>query len=198
RCSPMARIFVSECSPPPTKQQQNSAELNYGGICTAVNARLRGVLNGHLLLAKCPFRPGRILGMAQEETKLAEVKPLLTKGKDGYWRKQRQKHSHEKKLQVVSEALTHGASVSAVARRHGINTNLVFSWIRMYENGCLLSPSRRDLEREMQKFVVAGLLPKPQEPGERQHLPEGGMIEIENGSGVKVRLTASVDGKTLA
>jgi transposase-like protein len=136
--------------------------------------------------------------MAQDEGRSGEVKYLADKQKDRYLKPPRQKHSHEKKLQVVSEALTPGASISAVARRHGINTNLVFSWIRMYENGCLLSPSRRDLEREMQKFVVAGLLPKPQEPGERQHLPEGGMIEIENGSGVKVRLTGSVDGKTLA
>lgn len=140
---------------------------------------------------------GFAVKMAQDENKLAEVKYLVNKPKDRYLKPPRQKHSHEKKLQVVSEALTPGASVSAVARRHDINTNLVFSWIRMYENGCLLSPSRRDLGREMQKFVVAGLLPKPQEPGERQRLPDGGMIEIENGSGVKVRLTGNVDGKTL-
>lgn len=61
--------------------------------------------------------------------KLAEVKYLLIKGKDGYWRKERQKHSHEKKLQVVAEALTPGGSVAAVARKHGLNTNLIFSWI---------------------------------------------------------------------
>ena len=52
-------------------------------------------LNGHLLLTKCPLSLGRILRMAREENKLAEVKPLLIKGKDGYWEKQRQKHSHE-------------------------------------------------------------------------------------------------------
>ena len=134
--------------------------------------------------------------MAQEENKLAEVKPLYVKGKDGYWRKERKKHSHEKKLQVVAEALTPGASVSSVARKHGLNTNLVFSWIRMYENGCLLAPDRRELEKEMQKFVVAGLLPKPEEPGEKQKLPEGGMIEVEDRSGVKVGLTGSMDAKT--
>ena len=67
----------------------------------------------------------------------------------------------------------------------------------MYENGCLLAPHPRELEKEMQKFVMAGLMPKPPEPSERQRLPEGGMIEIENGSGLKVRLTGSVDGKVL-
>lgn len=133
--------------------------------------------------------------MAQEENKPAQVKYLV---KDGYLKRQRQKHSHEKKLQVVSEALTPGASVAAVARRHGINTNLVFSWIRQYENGSLLAPDRRVLEREMQKFVVAGLIPKPEEPAVRQALPEGGVIEIESGSGIKVRLKGCVEGRILS
>jgi len=135
--------------------------------------------------------------MAVEDNRQSEVKYLSDKQKNRYLKPPRQKHSHEKKLQVVAEALTPGASVAAVARKHDLNTNLVFSWIRMYENGCLLAPHPRELERELQKFVMAGLIPKPQEPGERQRLPEGGMIEIENGSGVKVRLTGSVDGRTL-
>ena len=136
--------------------------------------------------------------MAQNEDKTGEVKYLIPKEKGGYWSHKRQKHSHEKKLQVVAEALTPGVSVASVARKHGLNTNLVFSWIRMYENGALLAPDRRDLEREMQKFIVAGLLPKPEEPGEKQKLPEGGMIEVEDRSGVKVRLTGNMDAKTFA
>jgi transposase-like protein len=135
--------------------------------------------------------------MAQEENKLVEVKPLLIKGKDGYWRKPRQKHSHEKKLQVVAEALTPGASVSAVARKHGLNTNLVFSWIRMYENGVLLAPDRRELEKEMQKFVIAGLIPKPPERAELQQLPDEGVVEIESKLGFKVRLSGKVDRSLL-
>jgi transposase len=135
--------------------------------------------------------------MAQEEKKLAEVKPLLVKGKDGYWRKERLRHSHEKKLQVVAEALTPGASVSAVARKHGLNTNLVFSWIRMYENGCLLAPHPRELEKELQKFVMAGLIPKPVEPTARAELAPGDAIEIETKCGLKVRLSGSVDPRIL-
>jgi transposase len=136
--------------------------------------------------------------MAQNEDKTGEVKYLIPKEKGGYWSHKRQKHSHEKKLQVVAEALTPGASVSSVARKHGLNTNLVFSWIRMYENGCLLAPHPRELEKEMQKFVMAGLMPKPEAPGEKQKLPEGGMIEVEDRSGVKVRLTGGMDAKTFA
>ena len=135
--------------------------------------------------------------MAQEENKLAEIKYLKDKGKTRLWNAPRQKHSHEKKLQVVAEALTPGASVAAVARKHGLNTNLVFSWIRMYENGALLAPNPRELEKELQKFVMAGLIPKPLEPGVRAELAPGDAIEIETKSGLKVRLSGNVDPRVL-
>src|ERR1700687_3598144 len=106
--------------------------------------------------------------MSQDDNNLAEIKYLKDKGKARLWNAPRQKHSHEKKLQVVAEALTPGASVSSVARKHGLNTNLVFAWIRMYENGVLLAPDRRELEKEMQKFVIAGLIPKPPDRTELQ------------------------------
>jgi transposase len=135
--------------------------------------------------------------MAQEENKLAEIKYLKDKGKTRLWNAPRQKHSHEKKLQVVAEALTPGASVAAVARMHGLNTNLVFSWIRMYENGALLAPHPRELEKELQKFVMAGLIPKPVEPTARAELQPGDAIEIETKCGLKVRLSGSVDPRIL-
>jgi transposase len=135
--------------------------------------------------------------MSQEENKLAEIKYLKEKGKTRLWNAPRQKHSHEKKLQVVAEALTPGVSVASVARKHGLNTNLVFSWIRMYENGCLLAPHPRELEKEMQKFVIAGLIPKPEPSAEKEPLPEGGVIEIESKLGFKVRLSGQVDRSLL-
>src|SRR5215469_16233329 len=36
--------------------------------------------------------------------------------------------SVEERRQIVEEALVPGASVSTVARAHGVNTNLVFHW----------------------------------------------------------------------
>lgn len=36
------------------------------------------------------------------------------------------------KRQIVAESLTPGASVSAVARRYDINTNLLFTWRRQF------------------------------------------------------------------
>ena len=135
--------------------------------------------------------------MALEENRQTDVKCLSDKLKPRYLKPPRKRHTLEKKLQVVSETFAPGASVSMVARRHDLNTNLVFSWLRQFENGGLVGPDRRELKREMQKFVAVGLLPKPEVPGARQELPPGGVIEIENGSGIKVRLSGSVDGTTL-
>jgi transposase len=135
--------------------------------------------------------------MVLEESRQASVKPLADKPKTHYLKAPRKHHALEKKLQVVSETFAPGASVSIVARRHDLNTNLVFSWLRQFENGALVGPDRRELKREMQKFVAVGLLPKPEVPGARQELPAGGVIEIENGSGLKVRLSGSVDGTML-
>jgi transposase len=134
--------------------------------------------------------------MALDQSKQADVKPLADKPESRHWKSPRKHHSREKKLQAVNETFAPGASVSQVARRHDINTNLLFSWIRQFENGGLVGPDKRELKREMDKFVAVGLLPKPEASGARQYLRDG-EIEIENGGGVKVRLSGSVDERLL-
>lgn len=47
----------------------------------------------------------------------------------------RRQYSKAFKRQVVEEALTGEDSVSVVARRHDINTNLVFNWRKQYLAG---------------------------------------------------------------
>ncbi|ARU20791.1 DNA repair protein RadA [Ralstonia solanacearum] len=37
----------------------------------------------------------------------------------------------------MQETLVPGASVSAVARRHGVNANQVFGWRKQYQEGSL-------------------------------------------------------------
>jgi transposase len=49
----------------------------------------------------------------------------------------RQYRSLEEKQRIVREALAEGASVARVALSHGINTNLVFNWCRLYRAGRL-------------------------------------------------------------
>ena len=43
----------------------------------------------------------------------------------------------EEKLRIVAEASRPGASVAAVARKHGLNANLLFGWRRLHRRGFL-------------------------------------------------------------
>src|SRR5690606_14703404 len=47
--------------------------------------------------------------------------------------------------QVVEETLTGAESVSVVARRHDLNTNLLFTWRRQYQRGALEAGAAKDL-----------------------------------------------------
>src|SRR5260370_4224880 len=45
--------------------------------------------------------------------------------------------SAEEKQRIIEEALVPGVSVASVARAHGINANMPFSWRKMYRAGLL-------------------------------------------------------------
>jgi transposase len=45
--------------------------------------------------------------------------------------------SLEEKLRILEEAKKPGASVASVARRYGLNANLVFGWRRLQKQGAL-------------------------------------------------------------
>src|SRR3979490_1834629 len=47
----------------------------------------------------------------------------------------RRTSSLDDRKRIVVEALAPGASVAAVARRHGLNANLIFKWIRRSREG---------------------------------------------------------------
>jgi transposase len=53
---------------------------------------------------------------------------------DGAGERRRTRSLDERK-RIVEEALTPGVSVAAVARRHGLNANLIFKWIRRSREG---------------------------------------------------------------
>ena len=57
----------------------------------------------------------------------------------------RRTRSLDERKRIVEEALAPGVSVAAVARRHGLNANLVFKWIRRSREGW------RDRRREPAK-----------------------------------------------
>ena len=53
----------------------------------------------------------------------------------------RRSYSDEQRVKVVTECRRRGASISAVALRHGINANVVRKWINRHRDGTLVKPS---------------------------------------------------------
>lgn len=49
----------------------------------------------------------------------------------------RRRRAPQEKVAIVQETFEPGASVSAVARRHGLNPNQVFAWRKQYQDGSL-------------------------------------------------------------
>ena len=71
---------------------------------------------------------------------------------DGTGERRRTRSLDERK-RIVEEALAPGASVAAVARRHGLNANLIFKWIRRSREGW--RDRRRGPAKERPDAVVA-------------------------------------------
>ena len=56
-------------------------------------------------------------------------------------RRVRRSWSDTEKQRIVAEAFCAGASVADVARRHGVNANLIFNWRKTVPAGCTISSS---------------------------------------------------------
>jgi transposase len=133
--------------------------------------------------------------------------------------------SLEDRQRIVAEALAPGASVAAVARRHGLNANLVFKWVRRSREGWLdrrRAPDREPAARTppelaAQSFVPVELLelkPAPMSPalppslapvakiaatpvrGARKSVRRGAM-EVSLPNGARLSLDADVDTEAL-
>jgi transposase len=92
----------------------------------------------------------------------------------------------EQKAQIVAESCREGATVSAVARRHGLTAQQLFAWRRKAEGGGLQIPSADGLE--FASIVVAA----PSQQGHRA-TPT---IEVVVGA-LTVRVPVGVDPSTL-
>jgi transposase len=92
----------------------------------------------------------------------------MSAAKDGV---KRRSWSFVERQRIVAEALAPGASVAAVARRHGLNANLIFKWLRRSREGWLdrrrAAAARMSPELAAQTFVPVELLelkPAPVSP----------------------------------
>jgi transposase len=117
---------------------------------------------------------------------------------------QRQHRSPELKLKIVQETLVPGASVARVARAHGVNANLLFTWRRQYRQGWLGTGKLRTPDLLAVRVAEAPGAPAPS-PGGRAGAPPkdtetprtpSGTLQIELPKG-RLRLTGAVDPETL-
>jgi transposase len=91
------------------------------------------------------------------------------------------------KREIVAAASAPGASVSVVARQYDVNTNLVFTWRRLFGKAPGASPAPQFLP-----VMVAADGPVAAPAG-----PASDTIEIELPGGYRVRCGRSVKGASL-
>lgn len=103
-------------------------------------------------------------------------------------RRRRRFWSHEEKRRIVAESLEPGASASGVARRHDLNTNMLFTWRRRL-GAVGASPSRAV------SFVPATITSETREVASSC---EAGRIEIVLASGSRVIVGTDVEEAALA
>jgi transposase len=128
--------------------------------------------------------------------------------------------SLDERQRIVDEALAPDASVAAVARRHGLNANLVFKWIRRAREGWLdrrrapaqeadASAVARDSDApafvpvklvELNAVTVPASAPplaSTKSVREPRRSARRGAMEISLPNGARVSLDADVDSKAL-
>jgi transposase len=92
------------------------------------------------------------------------------------------------KREIVAAASAPGASVSVVARQYDVNTNLVFTWRRLYGKAPDASPPASEF---LPVMVTAA------QPAAAPAEPAADMIEIELPGGYRVRCGRGVKGASL-
>lgn len=107
-------------------------------------------------------------------------------------RKRRRRYTVAFKRQVVEETLAGGESVSVVARRHDLNTNLLFNWRRRYQNGTLSDVAGEPPVLLPMRVTAASV-------AEAQPQRTDGVAELELvlASGHRVRVRGGVDPAVL-
>lgn len=97
----------------------------------------------------------------------------------------------DEKRRIVAETYDRGASVSEVARRHGLNANLLFTWRRVMGR---VAPASAE---EPPRFVPAVIVTEA-EAASTPVPPPAGAMEIVLVAGDRVIVDRTVDGAALA
>lgn len=105
----------------------------------------------------------------------------------------RRRWSLSEKQELVAETLQPGASVSAVAQRHGMHPSQLFAWRKAARDGRLIA----DGSVEFAPVIIASNLPEriALPPAD---VPSSGRMEIVLDNGRRVIVDASVRAAALA
>lgn len=115
--------------------------------------------------------------------------------------KHRRRFTEAFKREVVAETLSGESSIAAVALRHGLNNNLVFTWRRKHLralSGAGAAPANM-LPVTIAQFDATREVPVAQTVAERKRVGRArlsGTIEIER-NGVRVVVRGAVDAQAL-
>lgn len=101
----------------------------------------------------------------------------------------RRRWTDEEKGEIVAEAVTPGAVVSAVARRHDLTPQHLFSWIKAAKAGRFALPARE--EPDFVPVVVSEPPVVPKSPPD-----EVPVIEVTIGT-IVVRVPSGADARTV-
>jgi transposase len=115
---------------------------------------------------------------------------------------ERRMRTLEEKLAIVREAAGPGASVAAVARKHGVNANLVFGWRRLQQRGLLEGQRHaRSVPLLPVKIATPTVLPdRASRPVVERPVvrDRAGYVVVEFPGGIAVRIHGRVDRSALA
>jgi transposase len=100
--------------------------------------------------------------------------------------------SIDRKRRVIAESFEPGASVAEVARRHGINANLLFTW-RRQQGAAKMADSR-----ESPQLVPVTITTEPVSSVPAVTSEPVGRMEIVLGAGERIIVGADVDTTALA
>jgi transposase len=102
----------------------------------------------------------------------------------------------EEKRAIVAEASAAGASIAEVARRYGVNANLVFHWKRLAERGLLETHTRRMSGRRLVpvKLLEAKAAPPTAAGAATATL---GMLRVQFPSGIALEIGGTPDAQLL-
>ena|SRR6266446_7590426 len=93
----------------------------------------------------------------------------------------RRRWSAEQRSQIVEESFRRGASVATLSRRHDVHPSLIYAWRREAQQGSGSGV-------ELVPVTVAS---------EKKPSVGGGVIEIDLGKGVRLRVDGAVDEAAL-